>query len=413
MPYEKNTFRKTKEAPRQRQTATANKRDDDHDVCTVFLRSRVTRTCHTLFYKIGLYHPFFKSEMSFSGLKLNSPEVVGAAAIASFISFPFLKGTFEKKNIPFSVIQCANLCAFGVSFWSVTQPTRETTQRKPKAKAAAGEDPIASSNDATATTPTVPLPNKPLKPKKKKKTTVPRVRTLLPPDGWSFLIWAPIFVGETLMVGTQLALSEASPLVPIIRQVTGPYLFAKQFQILWNTSFRPEFQQGIYKYVAPLNLSGLALSLSFCHQAYTAKEARSRYGAMDFILNFLPLSLHFGWTTVTSLVNWNASIAVEKDIPTKYVAYFGHASVGVATFAGVGVTLRRGAPWYGAVIAWALAAVASGLTKRVKGAENEKERDEEFILAAERQRTASMAGSLLCLATSLIAILSRSSKKQK
>lgn len=90
------------------------------------------------------------------------------------------------------------------------------------------------------------------------------------------------------MVGTQLALSETSPLVPIIRQVTGPYLFAKQFQILWNASFRPEFQQGIYKYIAPMNLSGLALSLSFCHRAYTAKDAREKYGALDFALNFLP-----------------------------------------------------------------------------------------------------------------------------
>jgi len=215
------------------------------------------------------------------------------------------------------------------------------------------------------------------------------------------------------MVGTQLALPEASPLVPIIREVTGPYLYAKQFQILWNASFRPEFQQGFYKYIAPLNLSGLALSLSFCHTAYTTKDAREKYGVVDFALNFLPLSLHFGWTTVTSLVNWNASISVEKEIPTKYVAYFGHASVAAVTIAGVGVSLKRGAPWYGLVIAWALSAVATGLTKRIEGAEQDKEKDEEFIEAAERQRTASMAGSLLCLATAVVTSLRRPSNKQR
>ena len=349
--------------------------------------------------------------MSFSGLKLNSPEVVGAAAVASFLTFPFLKGTFEKQTIPWTVVQSVNLCAFGVSFWSVTQPTRETPQKKSKPKVSDGNEEVEPAVSPTITVPATE--QKSTKSKKKKKTIVPRVRTLLPPDGWSFLIWAPIFVGETLMVGTQLALSEASPLVPIIREVTGPYLFAKQFQILWNASFRPEFQQGLYKYIAPLNLSGLALSLSFCHRAYTAKDAREKYGVVDFVLNFLPLSLHFGWTTVTSLVNWNASIAVEKEIPTKYVAYFGHASVAVATLAGVGVSVKRGAPWYGLVIAWALSAVATGLTKRIDGAEQEKDKDEEFILAAERQRTASMAGSLLCLTTALFATLRRPSSGNK
>jgi hypothetical protein len=345
--------------------------------------------------------------MSFSGLNLKSPEVVGAAAVASFLSFPFLKGTFESQRVPWAVIQGVNLCAFGVSFWSVTQPTREISQKKAKSKPSDGDE------EVEAAAPIEVPGNKGTKSKKKKKAIVPRVRTLLPPDGWSFLIWAPIFVGETLMVGTQLALSEASPLVPIIRELTGPYLFAKQFQILWNASFRPEFQQGFYKYIAPLNLSGLALSLSFCHRAYTAKDARNKYGVVDFVLNFLPLSLHFGWTTVTSLVNWNASIAVEKEIPTKYVAYFGHASVAVATFAGVGVALKRGAPWYGLVIAWALSAVATGLTKRIEGAEQEKERDEVFILAAERQRTASMAGSLICLTTAIFASFRRFSNKQR
>jgi len=321
--------------------------------------------------------------MSFLGLKVNSPPVVGAVGLTCVAALPFLKGTFEKKSIPWVAVQGVNLCAFGISFWRVTQPGRSDAQSKK-----ASEKAPAPPATATAT------PQG--KSKKKKKAAVSRVRTLFPPDGWSFVIWAPIFVGECLMVGTQVALPKTSPLVPIIREITGPYIFAKAFQILWTTSFQPEFTQGAYKYIAALNLSGIALSLSFCHQAYTNKAARDKYTMMDFLLNFLPLSLHFGWTTVTSLVNWNASCAIEKDVSTKHLSYLGHLSVVAATVAGTGITLMRKAPLYGTVIAWALAAVASGLSKRIDGAEQEKRKDEAFLEAAKRQKLLSIAGATLC-----------------
>lgn len=328
--------------------------------------------------------------MSFSGLKVNSPPVVGVVGLSCVAALPFLKGTFEKQSIPWIAVQGVNLFAFGISFWSVTQPSRnDDSTKKDVDKAPA---PPASTTTAAST-----------KAKKKKKAAIPRVRTLMPPDGWSFMIWAPIFVGECLMVGTQVALAETSPLVPIVREVTGPYVFAKAFQILWTTSFQPEFTQGVYKYIAALNLSGIALSLSFCHQAYTNKDARAKYGVIDFMLNFLPLSLHFGWTTVTSLVNWNASCAIEKNVSTKHLAYLGHASVVAATAAGTGITLKRTAPLYGTVIAWALTAVASGLSKRIDVAEQEKKRDEEFIEAAKRQQLLSVAGATLCATAAMVA----------
>lgn len=337
--------------------------------------------------------------MSFAGVKLNSPQLVGALGVSCVVSLPFLKGAFQKESIPWVVVQGVNLCAFGVSFWSVAKPGRNGGAKESPKAIEENEQPSSS--------------NVPVKPNKKKKVSVPRVRTLLPPDGWSFLIWAPIFVGECLMVGTQVALAETSPLVPIVREVTGPYVFAKAFQVLWTTSFQPEYYQGMYKYIAALNLSGLALSLSFCHRAYTDKSARGKYSTMDFILNFLPLSLHFGWTTVTSLVNWNASYAIEKDVSTQEIAYLGHASVIAITAAGTGVTLKRTAPLYGLVIAWALSAVASGVSKRIEGAEQEKKRDEEFIEAAKRQRRLSIGGATLCMAATLVAAFWKKNAKSR
>ena len=162
----------------------------------------------------------------------------------------------------------------------------------------------------------------------------------MPPAGWAFAIWAPIFIGELLMVSYQAQLPETSPLVPIIRQVTGPYILAQTFQSLWTASFRPKYNQGWYKYISALNLTGIALSLSYCHSAYSnAKNVSTN----DYLLNFLPLSLHFGWTTAACLVDWNGMFALEATSPQQ-VAWLGHASVVVATAVGSITTLVRNAP---------------------------------------------------------------------
>jgi hypothetical protein len=92
---------------------------------------------------------------------------------------------------------------------------------------------------------------------------------------------------------------------------------------------------------------------------------------------------------------------MDPSAPTKNVAILGHASVAAVTAAGIGVTLKRQAPLYGTVIAWALSAIASGLTKKIEGAEKEKEKDEDFLVAARRQQTASIVGATLCVAAAL------------
>jgi len=337
--------------------------------------------------------------MTLSSLNLDSPPVVGAAGLGCVVALPFAKGIFENKAIPWALVQGVNIVSYGVSFWSVTKPGRNDSAKAKKSR----KKKKKTTDDSSSSKPDDEN-------KKAKSPNMPKVRTLLPPDGWAFLIWAPIFVGECLMVGTQLALTEASPMAPIIRKITAPYVFAQFFQILWTASFRPSYSEGIYKYIAALNLSGIAFSLSFCHRAYSDKQARDCYPRIDYILNFLPLTLHFGWTTAAALVNWNASYAVEKDVSTKEVSYFGHASAALATVLGTGVTIMRAAPMYGSVIAYALTAVASGLTKRIDEAEKDEEKDVSFIEAAKLQRILSVAGATICTAAAAFVTFG---KKQK
>jgi len=85
-------------------------------------------------------------------------------------------------------------------------------------------------------------------------------------------------------------------------------------------------------------------------------------------LYWIPLAMHFGWTTAATLVNLNGSLAMNYDVQESTMIAAGHASSVLATALGVGVTLSYQLPAYGLTIAWALAACAKGM--RVSTAEN-------------------------------------------
>jgi hypothetical protein len=309
---------------------------------------------------------------------LNAPPLVAALSLGSYALFPVLRGTFQNKAISWSVVKGASLCAYGLSILSVSQPGRYDGQ--------------INENNAPGAE------------EMEKMSTGKRGRTLLPPAGFAFAIWGPIFLGEFVMVGAQLTLSESSPVAPIIREIAGPYIAAQIFQTLWTASFRSKYNQGLYKYISAVNLSGVAYALSFCHAAYTKSDAQCTSG--EYFLYFLPLSLHFGWTTAAALVNWNGMFALGDQVSSKSVAWLGHLSVVGATAIGVGVTLKRSAPVYAGVIAWALFAVASGLGQRIKDTEKE-DPDRVGVHGAVQQRTLCLAGAVANIVAVVIASVSR------
>jgi hypothetical protein len=94
-------------------------------------------------------------------------------------------------------------------------------------------------------------------------------------------------------------------------------------------------------------------------------------------------------------------------VSSKSVAWLGHLSVVGATAIGVGVTLKRSAPVYAGVIAWALFAVASGLGKRIKDTEKE-DPDRVGVHGAVLQRNLSLAGAVVNIVAAVIASVSDS-----
>jgi hypothetical protein len=174
-------------------------------------------------------------------------------------------------------------------------------------------------------------------------------------------------LGELVSVSAQAFLPETATVVPLLKRLTAPFCIANVFQSLWTAAFRPKYKS-IFKFVSPLLLSGTAYSLSKAHAVIaTASLPMSQY-----LVYGLPISLHFGWTTAASLVNWNGAIATFSDtVSAETIANVGHVSVISAAVLGSVITIARRAPVYGGVISWALFAVASGMKNRIQSTEKD------------------------------------------
>jgi hypothetical protein len=138
-------------------------------------------------------------------------------------------------------------------------------------------------------------------------------------------------------------------------------------------------------------LAGTAFSLSKVQAVGCSPEAAALYWY------FVPLSLHFGWTTAATLVNLNGSVAMEESNSDSTVIAVGHASSIAAAALGIGVTLAQAAPAYGFTVAWALLACAQGTSRVVNRGDTLKK-------GARVQKVLCLAGSAACVATSLYKI---------
>jgi hypothetical protein len=367
---------------------------------------------------------------------LNSPRLIGILTAGCYGALPFVvnnplflsSSSATATALPWSTIKGMNVLAYGISIYSVTRPGRYDGQKPPS------QQPSSSS-------------------KKKNDDDVVNVnvdgidgsdRSLLNPAGWAFSIWGIIFIGELIMVSAPYIISTTSTTpTSLIREITGPYMMSQLFQVLWCASFRPKYGSssagggGYYKYLSVLNLTGIALSLSFCHDAFTNKSATaSSYSNMNYWLYFLPLSLHFGWTTAASLVNLNGMYAMRTSTDNnkndknnnndndndndnsitkaKSVALLGNISVVIATTVGITVTYIRNAPVYGGVICWALTAVSFGLKKRLllnndnnynsSASSSSNNRNKVGLYGAKTQQTLCQIGAIACAITSTFVV---------
>jgi len=223
-------------------------------------------------------------------------------------------------------------------------------------------------------------------------------RTLVSPAPWAFAIWGVIYLGESIFCTAGLFTAEKTQLMSVLSVTTAPFVVANLMQSLWCASFRPSYNQGWHKYISSFMLGGTAYSLSQVLNAVrvvtsgTAAVSISR----TLALYYVPMTIHFGWTTAATLVNINGSLAMADTVSDSKVIMVGYASAVAGTALGVGITIINASPVYGLTLAWALAACGSGMTDRDNDTPDMKN-------ARDRQRNICYIASALCIAAAAFA----------
>lgn len=344
---------------------------------------------------------------------VNYPPLVAGVGTFALSALPTLEKAIISGAIPWTAVKVTNCLLYALNVYATSQPGRidgVQAARLTKDGNTFGVDKKLSDED--------------MDPAELDR----RARTLIAPAGWAFAIWGPIFLGEVVFCASHLLLAApgsaaASSVSEVVRRASGGFMASQILQTLWTASFRPKYK-GKYVFVSGALLSGIAISLSRAHAAFTIDMvgSGSSYSNTDYVLYFLPMTMHFGWTTAAALVDWNGSIASTEWIGAKGLALAGHTSIVIATAAGVGITLSRGAPVFGLVIAWALSACAAGMKQRLKpdatnndnyfsmnknnSNKNKKEDDgkEAGVYGAKVQRWLCLVGAVLSASSAPIAL---------
>jgi hypothetical protein len=300
---------------------------------------------------------------------MNSPIVVLGSGAAVLFSLPALTSLCTTSAaMSMGLLKAANMTAFALNCAAVSVPGRVDGQAQDKMQGK------TNSNDETYNT--IYSPN--------------QGRSLIAPAGWAFAIWGPIYLGEAVFC-TSLLLNSSDVVTSSLPMITGPFIAANLFQCLWCASFRPSYMNtssNWEKYVSVAMLGGTAYSLSLLHAA----------DAVSLSWYFVPITMHFGWTTAATLVNLNGSVAM-SNVSDKIVIAVGHTSTILATALGVTVTLAQALPVYGCTVAWALAACADGMKQRQLTENSAISSD--IVRGMKVQQILCYLGSGLCLASAI------------
>mmetsp|Transcript_27329 Transcript_27329/g.40475 ORF Transcript_27329/g.40475 Transcript_27329/m.40475 type:complete len:319 (-) Transcript_27329:326-1282(-) len=270
---------------------------------------------------------------------LNYPPLIALSGLGLGAGLPMIEQF--ATNTPWATLRIVNLISYGINFFAVQRPGRMDGQ------AAEGGE------------------------------LAPRTgKTLVAPSGWAFAIWGPIFLGELVCVTASFLIKESDPIVELFRKTSGPFIAAQLFQSLWCAAFRPKYK-GSSMFISTGLLSATAYSLSKAHAAFAANP--QLYSNLQYGIFFLPMALHFGWTTAASIVDLNGSVSMQNNSSSTIIKYVGHVSVLAASVLGVYIAKTRNAPVYAGVIAWALSAVADGMKKRLAATADGKKKDKKDV----------------------------------
>lgn len=326
-------------------------------------------------------------------MSLNHPFLVSGVGASIFYVLPLSEKMVKAGLISYGALQKMNLVCYAQQVAAVSIPGRLDDQ---VAKAMIQEENNGGDNSNNDVDKKDDIGSA-------ESLTPSSGRTFVPPAGWAFAIWGPIYLGEAVFSISQLFYEENSPVGSTIKAISIPFQCAHLFQSLWCASFRPKYSVGggWKAYISAAMLGSTAYSLSKVHFVLSTTSFNSN--RLEYFMYFFPMSLHFGWTTAATLVNINGALAMNPKTPIKTLSIVGHLSVIGATCLGCFIGLKRNAPVYSSVIAWALFAVAGGIKQRLEKLNkktDEADKLKEEKKATEIQKKLSIAGAWISVAVS-------------
>lgn len=174
------------------------------------------------------------------------------------------------------------------------------------------------------------------------------------PAIYAFAIWGVIYLWELPFVVWQALQrprwATAVRLEAVVAASPG-WCAGNLSQVAWCIFFRQPFNNPGLLWLSAFFLSGIAVGLSFAHRALAPVA-----DCQVTFLAYVPITLHFGWTTAAGLVNWNSWAILFKPTPEVNLALV-VLSLVVATVVALGVGVLRGSVLYASTVAWAVIAV--------------------------------------------------------
>ena len=170
--------------------------------------------------------------------------------------------------------------------------------------------------------------------------------TLITPISWAFSIWGIIFIGEAVGLITIFTLIDDA-IIPKFENILYPFIYACVLQCVWCLCFSLEFM-----FISAAVLSAVAYNLMICTEAISllafedlnlisiCSQALLRFNIqnpawislLSEIVIAYPIRMHFSWTLVASLVNWNMFLVSlnyrEYEIFSAYLSVWLAAGIG-------------------------------------------------------------------------------------
>lgn len=178
------------------------------------------------------------------------------------------------------------------------------------------------------------------------------------PAGFTFAIWAPIFLGELLMALSAFAPgSLATPSSVWLQDMAPSYAAASFYQALWCLAFRDWALQ--YQWVPASLLTLAAVALYRAHFHIAASYSAGTGTIWSLVACRIPVALHFGWITAAAALSWNGQLAaMGTAVETRLTAAIATCFLAALFLGGTAISRREG--WPSLTAAWALYGVSKG-----------------------------------------------------